>query len=708
MSIRRVFRLLPLFFLTGCSTNQPIVLKAGSALHGQVHGGQQPVTGATIQLFAVGTTGDGSTATPLLDPVPQTDSNGSFHITGTYTCPSASSLVYIVATGGNPGLAPGTNNAAISLMAALGPCGNLSAATFITVNEITTVVSANALAPFVTSPFAIGSSAADSASLASAFNLANMFANTATGASPGLSVPTGTTVPTAEIDTLANILAACINSAGGTAGDLSNCGNLFSLTTPAGTTAATDTFTAALHLAVSPTLNTAALFNLSSGFAAFQPSLASAPMDFSLGLGVNSGLQPSASTVPFASATAGSGTSVQSLTLTNNGPSAIALSSISINGLNGGDFTQTNNCPASLASNATCAVQLTFGPSATGVRVALLSVANNGSNSPLLVELTGMGTNPVSAPQLLSVSPNSVTVGSPNTTITLAGTGFTQSSVVYLSNIAQPTTFLSTQSVSFTLGAQYLTNTGSPSVYVRSAGYVSNYLTLPIVNPVPTLTAISPTAITAGSPNFSLTVTGAGISNSSTVLVNGVSHSVSYTGGNTATVSVNATEVTAVGNLNVTVVNTSPGGGTSSVLQLQVVGAGRCLRTLNYPTLDIVPDAVHQLLYASVSSSSTTNPNSIIAINPLQGAVVTVQTIPGQPGQLAVTDDGSYLYVSLPATGQISRLILPSLTPDINWTLGYAPEDLEAAPGQPHTVASQAERGKPALLRSMTTEAHEI
>ena len=68
--------------------------------------------------------------------------------------------------------------------------------------------------------------------------------------------------------------------------------------------------------------------------------------------------------------------------------------------------------------------------------------------------------------------------------------------------------------------------------------------------------------------------------------------------------------------------------------------------------------------------------------------------MPSQPGQLAVTDDGSYLYVSLPATGQISRLTLPSLTPDISWSLGsdshgnpYSVRDIEAAPGQPHTVA---------------------
>src|ERR1700744_6530548 len=114
--VKLVSRLSPLtllpicLLLFSCSTqrNSPqLVMPA--ARHGLVHGGQQPVTGATIQLYAVGTTGDGSAATRLLLPAPVSDANGTFDITGTFTCPSAASLVYIVASGGNHGLAPGTN-----------------------------------------------------------------------------------------------------------------------------------------------------------------------------------------------------------------------------------------------------------------------------------------------------------------------------------------------------------------------------------------------------------------------------------------------------------------------------------------------------------------------------------------------------------------------------------------------------------------------
>jgi hypothetical protein len=50
-----------------------------------------------------------------------TDANGNFSITGDYLC-TPDSQVYLYASGGNPGMAPGTNNTAIGLIAVLGDC----------------------------------------------------------------------------------------------------------------------------------------------------------------------------------------------------------------------------------------------------------------------------------------------------------------------------------------------------------------------------------------------------------------------------------------------------------------------------------------------------------------------------------------------------------------------------------------------------------
>ena len=94
-----------------------------TSLTGQVMGGQQPVSGSMLQLYAVSTVADGGASTALLTGSVSSNSLGQFSITNLYTCPSASTLVYITATGGNPGLSSGTN-ANLSLMTALGGLGH--------------------------------------------------------------------------------------------------------------------------------------------------------------------------------------------------------------------------------------------------------------------------------------------------------------------------------------------------------------------------------------------------------------------------------------------------------------------------------------------------------------------------------------------------------------------------------------------------------
>ena len=168
MSLRRYARLLTLaaaagaaLLTSGCGSStqfQSPATPAASGMRGKVRGGQQPITGSTIQLWTVGTTGDGSAATPLLTTAVTTDSSGDFTITGDYSC-AASTQVYLTAVGGNPGLAPGTNNANISMIAALGPCGNLNSSTYVFVNEATTIASVFPFTQFMTSYSDLGSGA---------------------------------------------------------------------------------------------------------------------------------------------------------------------------------------------------------------------------------------------------------------------------------------------------------------------------------------------------------------------------------------------------------------------------------------------------------------------------------------------------------------------------------------------------------------------
>ena len=153
---------------TGTGGGGPLVRYTGN-----VHGGQQPVAGSTIQLYTVGTGGLKSASAPLLptSPAVTSDANGNFTITGLVNCASATQ-VYIVATQGNPGTGA---NSALSMMAALGPCASLgTTTTFIQINELSTVAAAYALAPFAQDYAHVGASGSNPAGLVNAFATAGV------------------------------------------------------------------------------------------------------------------------------------------------------------------------------------------------------------------------------------------------------------------------------------------------------------------------------------------------------------------------------------------------------------------------------------------------------------------------------------------------------------------------------------------------------
>ena len=265
----------------------------GQHMSGKVHGGQQPITGATIQLYAVGTSGTGSASMALLTPATTTDGDGDFSLTGLYHCPQYGSLVYAVATKGNPGLGAGRSNPNAALMAAIGPCTypvvnggttqyTLDPNSFIFINEITTVAAVYSLAPFMTDYAHIGSAATSTGptGMANAFSTAAILADSSAGVTPGPQLPyTVSPAPNTGfpnvIITLANILAGCINSDGTGPG----CTQLFNNT---GGTA--DTIGATLAIAKSPGNNVTTLFNLNSGFQAFPGSLTNRPNDWTIAL----------------------------------------------------------------------------------------------------------------------------------------------------------------------------------------------------------------------------------------------------------------------------------------------------------------------------------------------------------------------------------------------------------------------------------------
>jgi hypothetical protein len=144
----------------------------------------------------------------------------------------------------------------------------------------------------------------------------------------------------------------------------------------------------------------------------------------------------------------------------------------------------------------------------------------------------------------------------------------------------------------------------------------------------------------------------------------------------------------APGTANVTA---SAFGLTSNAVQITV----NDIRILSLATNDIIYDNSRQKIYASIPSTSTSNPNSLTVIDPVTGNIGPSLAVGSEPTKLAISDDGQFLYVGLNGEGAVRRVILSTFTADIKFSLGTAQVgcgvnrafDLEVLPGTPQSVA---------------------
>ncbi len=97
-------------------------------------------------------------------------------------------------------------------------------------------------------------------------------------------------------------------------------------------------------------------------------------------------------------------------------------------------------------------------------------------------------------------------------------------------------------------------------------------ITIALYNPVPTITSLNPVTITAGSPPFLLTVTGAQFVNGSTIHWNGTALATTVMSSTQLQATIDTENILITGTVSVTVTNPAPGGGLSNVLTFFVEG----------------------------------------------------------------------------------------------------------------------------------------
>lgn len=199
-----------------------------------------------------------------------------------------------------------------------------------------------------------------------------------------------------------------------------------------------------------------------------------------------------------------------------------------------------------------------------------------------------------------SVTPATVPAGSPDTTLTLAGAGFTSATTVAVNGTAEATTYVSATQVKATIPAAQLATAATLSITASNGGTAgsSAAAAFAVNNPAPVVTSLSTQTLAAGSMPVAITIAGTGFVSSSSVLVNGSSRPTTFVNSTQLSFTPTAQDIALPGTLAITVSNAAPGGGASTAVNLTVA--------------------------AGLPTITSTSPNSILA-----GSADTTITITG-------------------------------------------------------------------------------
>jgi hypothetical protein len=140
------------------------------------------------------------------------------------------------------------------------------------------------------------------------------------------------------------------------------------------------------------------------------------------GVGVAQSASLNPTTLSFGNQAVGTTSAAQVVTLSNTGIGPLSISSIGIGGMNPGSFAQTNTCGNTLAVNGSCPISVTFKPTSTGSKSAVLQVHDAAGTQTTSLSGTGTTSGGV-PPAFTSASSTTFAVGvSGSFTVTATGT----------------------------------------------------------------------------------------------------------------------------------------------------------------------------------------------------------------------------------------------------------------------------------------------
>jgi hypothetical protein len=218
--------------------------------------------------------------------------------------------------------------------------------------------------------------------------------------------------------------------------------------------------------------------------------------------------------------------------------------------------------------------------------------------------------NPV--PEFTSLSLNQVAAGSAGAQVTITGANFFPETTVWDGRGDYAVTFVSPTELRVTLRTEDLGQPGSIILYISNpepGGGSTNSSVVEIVNPAPTITALSPSFV-ATRTAATVTVTGTGFLFSSLVYVTDFPRQTFFVSPTQLRVELSPGDGGSAGTISFQVKNPAPGGGSSAVVPLEVRAPVPVVTSL----LDATAPAGGSSFVVYVSGSSFVD-NSVVLFN---------------------------------------------------------------------------------------------
>jgi uncharacterized repeat protein (TIGR01451 family) len=325
-----------------------------------------------------------------------------------------------------------------------------------------------------------------------------------------------------------------------------------------------------------------------------------------------------------------------------------------------------------------------------------LAVLNPGLPPTTPLELTVIS----STPTILSISPNTVATYSGTNVpqqVFIFGSGFAPNATVQANGQLVPVVSQNITSVVVTLSATYFASAGTINLVVTNPGspvVSSNPAVLTVTGPTAPVFTLSPIAAPAGSPDTTITLNGTGLYPDSVVSWNKTPLPTTY---------VSSSQVSAV----------IPAALLTGPVQasISVATPENTIQAAPQPFDTYLPLAVNDMVYNSADGYSYASVpgdggqglgNTVAAIDPTTGVIQKTIFVGSQPNRLALSSDGTQLFVGLDSAGAVRQVDLTKNTAGVQFSLGggpgvynppYTAAGLAALPGAPNSVAVYATNG---------------